>query len=102
MAWEPAGRQAGPAPPLGPPRPQASFSLEVQVWAQTREVWTPAGEPLPQHAAPTLRLLGRLQIFWSKLGGPAGFLELSNPEGPHLEGTDSRQASKEPPEGGGG
>lgn len=51
------------------PPPQASFSLEVQVWAQTRGSAGPSwGAPAPV-CCPTLRLLGRFQIFWSKLEG---------------------------------
>lgn len=83
-------------PPLAP-TPKAFFSREVHVWAQT-------GERHGLQPAPTLRLLERLQVTRSKPGGPGpvGFLALSNSEGPRLEGTDSRQASREPPEGEGG
>ena len=68
------------------------------------EAWPPAWGPPTPACCPTLRLLERLQVTRSKPGGPGpvGFLALSNSEGPHLEGTDSRQPSREPPEREGG
>lgn len=87
---------------LWPPPPRPSSAARCKCEQSGERSGPPSvGSPHPSMLHPHQRLLERVQVMWFKPGvpGPVGFLALSNMESLHLEGTDSRQASKESPEG---